>query len=63
MKARLLNIYQRLLKGIYDTNYAFVPFGISRTVFRDNGVIGWAHYRIFGIRVVKVQETKPWERL
>lgn len=61
MKARLLNIYQLLVLGLYDSEYAFVPFGISRTVVRNpDGIIGWSHYRIFGIRITKIQETKPW---
>ena len=62
MKKQLDKLF-RPFSRLYDLEYAFVPFGISRTVLRNNGVgvVGWAHYRIFGIRIAKVQETKPWE--
>ena len=52
------------LRGFFDLEYLTVPFGISRTMWvGERAYIGWASYRIFGIRVVKIQETRPWEKM
>lgn len=60
----LLEIFQWRNHGeFFDPEYAFVPFGMSRTnhSFDEGGYRGYCHYRIFGIRIAKIQETKPWE--
>ena len=47
---------------MYDKDFRFIPFGVSRirTLLRS-GEIGYADYRIFGIRIARVQETRPWQ--
>ena len=51
--------------GLYAPEYALIPFGINRAVHFLDGrqYIGYAYYRVFGFRIAKVQETKPWEKL
>ena len=52
------------LRGFLDLEYLTVPFGISRTMWvGEHTHIGWASYRIFGIRVAKIQETRPWKKM
>ena len=47
---------------MYDKDFKYIPFGISRMRTSTYGnFIGYADYRIFGIRVVRIQETKPWD--
>ena len=51
------------LRGFFDLEYLTVPFGISRTTWvGEYTYMCWASYRIFGIRVAKIQETRPWEK-
>lgn len=46
---------------MFDKNFIFIPFGISRFKRNcGNGYIGYTDYRIFGVRVARVQETRPW---
>ena len=42
--------------------FIFTPFAITRTRYRyDNGeMIGYADVYIFGLRIARIQETKPW---
>ena len=46
---------------MFDKDFIFIPFSVSR--FKRNyggSYIGYADYRIFGVRVARVQETRPW---
>lgn len=47
---------------MYDTDFSFIPFGVSRIKIRvGEGLIGYADYRIFGLRIVRIQETRPYQ--
>ena len=47
---------------MYDKDFWFIPFGVSRVREKTGtGYIGYADYRIFGIRIARVQETRPWQ--
>lgn len=49
------------MRNIYDVDFMFVPFGVSRRrVYYGSALIGYAEYRIFGIRLAMVQETRPY---
>lgn len=43
-----------------DLRFVLTPFGLTRTVYGLNGIIGYCDVYVFGIRVARIQETKPW---
>jgi hypothetical protein len=43
-----------------EPRYFFTPFGITRTVYSNRGIIGYTDVYLFGIRVARIQSTKPW---
>lgn len=46
----------------FDFRYIFTPFAIVRTVYHGlDGVRGYADVYVFGVRIARIQETKPWE--
>ena len=49
------------LKGLFSLSYLTIPFGITRTKWLDeNQFMAWTDYLIFGFRVARVQENRPW---
>ena len=51
-----------VLLSVFSFRFMLTPFSVQRTVFRVvGGTIGYSNYRIFGILVARIQETKPWE--
>lgn len=44
-----------------EPSYFFTPFGITRTVYNKGGIIGYTDIYLFGIRVARLQSTKPWK--
>lgn len=46
---------------MFKSKFLFVPFGVSRIRVRHpDGYIGYADYLIFGFRVARIQETRPY---
>ena len=46
---------------MYDKDFMFIPFGVSRIRMGPvSSLIGYADYRIFGVRIARIQETKPY---
>lgn len=50
-----------MFKGIIDLEFLLTPWGKSNTYETYSYVeIGHSSYYVFGIRVAKIQQTKPW---
>jgi hypothetical protein len=45
-----------------DPRFIFTPIGKVNRVYhtRINSIIGFSDYYIFGIRIARIQQTKPW---
>lgn len=48
--------------GHYDLEFCLTPISIDNRVRRiEGGLVGWTNVRIFGLRVLYIQRTRPWE--
>jgi len=48
-----------------DLRHIFTPFAVVRTVYASGALmrsqLGYADVYVFGLRVARIQETKPWK--
>lgn len=45
----------------FNLEYTFVPFGAANVLLkRDGKMYGYRDYYVFGIRLIRLQQTRPW---
>jgi hypothetical protein len=45
---------------MFKRNFMFIPLASRNIAIRDNGLLGYTDWYIFGIRIVRIQKTIPW---
>lgn len=59
--AKEIHMFFKFLLGVINFKFIVVPFGKSNLLLPiGNAHIGYTDYYVFGIRVARLQQTKPW---
>lgn len=48
--------------GHFDLKFLFIPIAVKKVIplTLQKGFIGYLDIFIFGIRIIRIQKTKPW---
>lgn len=56
-----IKIFGVWLFGHFALHFMFIPLAVKNVIPpRITGIIGYLDIFIFGVRIIRIQKTKPW---